>query len=102
MADMEINIKQIAEDAYDVVSEVAGKRTDLMSEIKSAVTSNDTNISMDINGNGAEDVDISTGAGALILDDYLQELSTVEQAAAQFVAAENKAQKQIHSVTGQG
>ncbi|MDR1996788.1 MAG: hypothetical protein LBQ83_00435 [Candidatus Margulisbacteria bacterium] len=47
-------------------------------------------------------VDISTGAGALVLDDALQELSTLEQAAAQLVAAENKAQKQVHSVTGQG
>jgi len=47
-------------------------------------------------------IDISTGAGALVLDDALQELSTLEQAAAQLVAAENKAQKQVHSVTGQG
>lgn len=95
-----IHLSQIAENAYDAIASATATRKDLMEQIKdvatcTAVTSKEVTI-------GTNRIDISTGAGALVLDDYLQELSTIEQAAAQFVAAENKAQKQVHSVTGQG
>ena len=108
-----MNIKDIAQAGYQTVKEVGEVREAIMNMVKeasqagnnklvsaSALTSD--GISMETHGKISDlnDVDISTGAGALILDDILQELSTVEQAAAQLVAAENRAQKQIHSVTG--
>ena len=46
-------------------------------------------------------IDITTGAGALVLDDVLQAMSTVEQSAAQLVSAENKAQQQVNSLARQ-
>jgi hypothetical protein len=100
-----VNLNTIATDGFDTVKRTTETRQALMDAIKTAAASGEKTISMMVNVNGTGEtigVDISTGAGALILDDYLQELSTVEQAAAQLVAAENKAQKQIHSVTGQG
>ena len=94
-----LNLHNISKDGAIAVACVAIQREQIMSQVKSAAA----------NTNGAAmvtiacmAVDISTGAGALVLDDALQELSTLEQAAAQLVAAENKAQKQVHSVTGQG
>lgn len=99
-----IKLSQIATDAYCVVDSVTKARAQIMSEIKGAAGtdgSKEIKIST-LNGSSSISIDISTGAGALVLDDALQELSTLEQAAAQLVAAENKAQKQVHSVTGQG
>ncbi|GBR77313.1 hypothetical protein NO2_1714 [Candidatus Termititenax persephonae] len=94
-----IGIHKIAQDGYDAINAVAKQREDIMTCVKS--------VAQALNGSSVVSirsaaVDISTGAGALVLDDALQELSTLEQAAAQLVAAENKAQKQVHSVTGQG
>ncbi|MDR1323262.1 MAG: hypothetical protein LBK68_02375 [Candidatus Margulisbacteria bacterium] len=102
-----VSLSQIAKDAYEAIANVTDIRSKLMNEIKSVATGNgskEINIGVLTGRNGGENVsiDISTGAGALVLDDALQELSTLEQAAAQLVAAENKAQKQVHSVTGQG
>jgi hypothetical protein len=97
-----IGLAQIAKDAYNAIEAVTQIRSSLMTEIKKVATSgtaSGTNKDISI---GGVSIDISTGAGALVLDDALQELSTLEQAAAQLVAAENKAQKQVHSVTGQG
>ena len=92
-------IHQIAKDAVVAIACVSMQREAIMSDVKNAAKIGGTDNSVKI---GSACVDISTGAGALVLDDALQELSTLEQAAAQLVAAENKAQKQIHSVTGQG
>ena len=91
------NIQQIAKDGYEAVKAVEDRRSEVMSCVKVAAASGSTNRNVSIAGTS---VDISTGAGALVLDDYLQELSTVEQAAAQLVAAENKSQKQAHSILG--
>ncbi len=93
------SIQQIARDGYKAVAQVEVLRGAIMSDVKAASA---TSAASRVVGIAGVSVDISTGAGALVLDDYLQELSTVEQAAAQLVAAENKAQKQVHSVTGQG
>jgi hypothetical protein len=93
-------LQDIAVAGADLLKSVGDTRENLMNSIKSAA-SQDGNKVITISSDLAS-IDISTGAGALVLDDYLQELSTVEQAAAQLVAAENKAQKQVHSVTGQG
>lgn len=94
-------VRSIADEAYYVASFASQQRDGIMGRISNAVASSSTEITLPLD-NVDTKVDIASGAGALLLDDYLQELSTVEQAAAQFVAAENKAQKQIHSVTGQG
>jgi hypothetical protein len=95
MAGEDFNIKQIAQDAYDTLVNVGIEREKIMDDVKGAAENPSAKV--DIAGS---QIDISTGAGALVLDDYLQELSTVEQAAAQLVAAENKAQKAVHSQTG--
>ncbi|MDR1322957.1 MAG: hypothetical protein LBK68_00800 [Candidatus Margulisbacteria bacterium] len=99
-----VTLSNIAKDAYNAIGNVTQIRSKLMSEIEKVATGNggkEINVSFK-SGASAVSIDISTGAGALVLDDALQELSTLEQAAAQLVAAENKAQKQVHSVTGQG
>jgi hypothetical protein len=99
-----VALSNIAKDAYIAIGNVTGIRSALMAEITSVATGSGEK-TININAGStktAVPIDISTGAGALVLDDALQELSTLEQAAAQLVAAENKAQKQVHSVTGQG
>jgi hypothetical protein len=98
-----VQLSQIAKDGYVAIASVTEIRSALMAQIKNVATSGgDTKEIALKNGTASVSIDISTGAGALVLDDALQELSTLEQAAAQLVAAENKAQKQVHSVTGQG
>ncbi|GBR76686.1 hypothetical protein NO2_1197 [Candidatus Termititenax persephonae] len=92
-------INNIAKLGVDAIACVSIQRENIMSEVRSAAADSSSAKTISIAG---ACVDISTGAGALVLDDALQELSTLEQAAAQLVAAENKAQKQVHSVTGQG
>ncbi|GBR76690.1 hypothetical protein NO2_1201 [Candidatus Termititenax persephonae] len=94
-----IGIHKIARDGYVAIASVAAQRELIMEGVKSVAQSLSGSSLVSIR---SATVDVSTGAGALVLDDALQELSTLEQAAAQLVAAENKAQKQVHSVTGQG
>ncbi|MDR1453862.1 MAG: hypothetical protein LBJ25_07825 [Candidatus Margulisbacteria bacterium] len=99
-----VPLSAIAKNAYEAIGTITNIRSQLMAEItRVACGSGDKMINVNKNASSkALSIDISTGAGALVLDDALQELSTVEQAAAQLVAAENKAQKQVHSVVGQG
>ena len=110
-----IGMSDIAQSAYKAIEGVGLAREAIMDQVKKAAAGDNgkkeiatgfsaiSKIASGITYTTAGDkVDISTGAGALVLDDALQELSTLEQAAAQLVAAENKAQKQVHSVTGQG
>ena len=104
----ERTISDIAQAGYDALKGVGEARSFIMEQVKKAAAGSGTDgaakiylASKDGSPVGSQ-IDISTGAGALVLDDALQELSTIEQAAAQLVAAENKAQKQVHSVTGQG
>jgi hypothetical protein len=88
----------IIDDAYNTLNDVETVRSDLMDSLQAAASVGSSKV-VTINDNST--IDISTGAGALVLDTYLQELSTVEQSAAQIVAQHNKAQKTIHSQTGQ-
>lgn len=90
--------KDIVEAGYNAISGIEEKRDVIMDALKDAAGTDGDNL---MNIAGTNDIDISTGAGSLILDNYLQELSTVEQAAAQIVAQANKAQKNVHSQTGQ-
>ena len=97
--------KDIAAAGYDAISSVEEVRSDLMDQIVGAAASDsDKTITIGANaeGEGGQEIDISTGAGALVLDNALQELSTVEQVAAQLVAGSNRAQQRVHSQTGQG
>ena len=100
----ERTISDIAQAGYDALKGVGEARSFIMSQVKTAAegTNSSGAAKIQLSSNSTSTIDISTGAGALVLDDALQELSTIEQAAAQLVAAENKAQKQVHSVTGQG
>ncbi len=88
----------IIDNAYKALQNVETVRSDLMSDLKTASGPTGSKI---ITIGATDSIDISTGAGAMVLDSYLQELSTVEQAAAQVVAQHNKAQKTVHSQTGQ-
>jgi len=88
----------IIDNAYVALNEVEAIRADIMDRLETAAQAGQSKEVLVANST----IDISTGAGALVLDTYLQELSTVEQAAAQIVAQHNKAQKTIHSQTGQG
>ena len=106
-------INEIASKGFEAVKDVHIQRHAIMEAVKKAAKGEgsklDASVQITIDNQSTTislgclaNVDISTGAGALVLDDALQEMSTIEQAAAQLVAAENKAQKQVHSVTGQG
>ena len=94
-------MKDIVETGYKAIDGIETLRKDLMADLKDAATSSSDAANKITIGPGSEKVDISTGAGSLVLDNYLQELSTVEQAAAQIVAQSNKAQKNVHAQTGQ-
>lgn len=93
----------ISEMGYGAINEIGILRENIMSQVAQVAnnTTSDVNFSamgvMSSNSSvGA--VNITTGAGALVLDDVLQALSTVEQASAQLVSAENKAQQQVNSL----
>ncbi|MCB0739365.1 MAG: hypothetical protein KDC92_17795 [Bacteroidetes bacterium] len=95
----------IAEAGYESVREVDDHRLGIMNEVSLVASGGQTNVNfsnavMTLSGIGtsAQSIDITTGAGALVLDDVLQALSTVEQAAAQLVSAENRAQQQVNSL----
>lgn len=88
----------IENDALETLRLVSLERETIMNEVAGVAsdpTITDVNINM--GGQGTVPVDISTGAGALVLDDRLQELATLEQSAAQLVAAENRAQKDVQA-----
>jgi len=90
--DIEVN-------ALDTLRAVTAERDGIMDQVAAVAASGGTltDVSINLGGTGAELVNISTGAGALVLDDRLQELATMEQSAAQLVAAENRAQKDVQA-----
>jgi hypothetical protein len=95
----------ISEMGYGAIKEIDGLRNSIMSQVANVAnnTTNDVNFSgmarmAGITAGTSSAIDITTGAGALVLDDVLQALSTVEQASAQLVSAENKAQQQVNSL----
>lgn len=85
--------------AYEVAKTADDVRKGIMEEIKSAVSSealkNGNDISVTLMNTK---VDISSGPGALVLDDVLQKLSTVGQTAAQLLASKNRAAKEIQNL----
>jgi hypothetical protein len=85
----------ISSNAFLVANDADTKREDIMSEIKNAVSSANTGGSDVYVNVGGSNIDISTGAGALVLDDTLQKLSTQEQSAAQILSAQNRATKEV-------
>jgi hypothetical protein len=116
-------VKDISETGFSAVSNVDSMRKDIMAavaEIAGGATNNTSGnygVQVDYStGTGRLNfgsvatmaglgpnttVDITTGAGALVLDDVLQVMSTMQQSAAQLVAAENKAQQQVNSLARQ-
>ncbi len=80
----------------NTVQRVSAERENIMNQV-AVVASGGSNVVSINMGTTSHSVDISTGAGALVLDDRLQELATMEQSAAQLVAAENRAQKDVQS-----
>lgn len=110
----------ISELGYQTIAAVDTIRADIMDQVATVATSNSgtntidftKNVTLAGGGTGQASklaglssvgnaVDITTGAGALVLDDVLQAMSTVEQTAAQLVSAENKAQQQVNSLARQ-
>ena len=85
-------------DAYFVANAADDARQDIMSDIRTAVTgaSNGTSDVYSIPALGG--IDISTGAGALILDDTLQKLSNQEQASGQILSSKNRGQKEMNQL----
>lgn len=82
--------------AYNALQDVTAEREDIMNQVANVAAGDATQVTIRMSG-GDKTVDISTGAGALVLDDRLQELATLEQSAAQLVAAENRAQKDVQA-----
>lgn len=106
----------ISEMGYNAIKEIDSLRNDIMGAVAEvAGADGDTPLTVDGNeieftsqitqlaglGSNLGGIDITTGAGALVLDDVLQAMSTVEQTAAQLVSAENKAQQQVNSLARQ-
>ncbi|MBU0580048.1 MAG: hypothetical protein KKA19_02630 [Candidatus Margulisbacteria bacterium] len=82
--------------AFNALSSVTSERDGIMQQVANVAANTATTVKIRMGGEEKE-VDISTGAGALVLDDRLQELATMEQSAAQLVAAENRAQKDVQA-----
>ena len=89
----------ISLNAYEATSTTNDIREGIMQDIRDSVAgmadggNEDMTVSVSLRGT---EVDISTGAGALLLDDTLQTLSTIEQSAAQILASNNRAVKEIN------
>jgi|GEM_PF-4498839 len=87
-------------DAYDIAANADFERESIIADIKDAIEEQQTNpgdvtqIKVEIDG---KDIPIDTGAGALVLDAKLQELSVQGQVAAQFVAGQKRAWTEIKS-----
>lgn len=102
----------ISELGYQTIRDVDTMRSGIMDQVAKVAAGTGANgNAIDFTTNNAASlagltsvgsaVDITTGAGALVLDDVLQAMSTVEQTAAQLVSAENKAQQQVNSLARQ-
>lgn len=104
--DMSGNAGAIDSNAYSAANSAENIRKDIMQEIKDAVsnsvndkTGNDLSVGISLPGcNG--NVDIASGPGALLLDDCLQKLSTIQQTSAQVLSSKNNTAKQIVSKLG--
>lgn len=85
--------------ALNTLAAVSLERNDIMSQVANVAGGGaTTTVNIKMSGSTTpKAVDISTSAGALVLDDRLQELATMEQSAAQLVAAENRAQKDVQA-----
>jgi hypothetical protein len=96
-----VSTTDIAVAGASAANQVSAMRNTIMTAVQgaagAAATGGAATITTPSINSGAA-IDISTGAGALVLDDKLQQLSTMEQSAAQLVAAENKGEKEVNSL----
>jgi hypothetical protein len=84
--------------ALSTLEAVSAERENIMDQVAEVAAGTATTVDINMGGSTTpKSVDISTSAGALVLDDRLQELATMEQSAAQLVAAENRAQKDVQA-----
>ena len=95
----------ITENAYSIAQYAEGEREDILQQISDQLTEqatgdNDTTVvSVDL-GNGVQMDDITNSASPLVLDDYMNQLSTLDQTAAQVVAAKNRSAQQTNRIMG--
>jgi hypothetical protein len=86
--------------AYKVAEASENTRCEIMAEIKNALTTSnnevDTDVTLNVESLGG--IDISSGPGALVLDDVLQKLSTIQQTAAQILASKNRSAKEVQQL----
>lgn len=86
--------------AYESANIAENTREDIMEQIREQlgdVNNIDNDVTLNVNVLGTE-VDISSGPGALLLDDALQTLSTIQQVSAQMVASKNRGQKEMNQL----
>lgn len=91
--------QSIEANAYETARISEQTREGIMSQIRDQLggdnsTVNDVTINVNLPGED-DAVDISSGAGALLLDSALQKLSTLDQASAQILSSKNRSQKEI-------
>ncbi len=83
-------------EAYNVSQAADDERQEIMDQIYNAASSGAGDVHMiTIDG---KSYDISSGTGALVLDDKLQKISTRQQVAAQLVASKNRGEKEVHQI----
>lgn len=91
----------VESNAYTAASEAEVTRESIMSEIKDKLTGDGASgvandVALNINALGG--VDISSGPGALVLDDKLQKLSVIEQSSAQLLSGKNRLAKELGQI----
>ncbi len=85
--------------AYKVAEAAENTRTEIMAEIRDQLgRSTEVNPDVTLNVESLGGVDISSGPGALVLDDVLQKLSTIQQTSAQILAAKNRSAKEVQQL----
>jgi len=91
----------VESNAYKVAETAENTREKIMDDIRSQLGRQaDGTFSEDITLQVQElgGIDISSGAGALVLDDVLQKLSTIQQSAAQILASKNRGVKEMQQL----
>ena len=100
-ADATATPSSISSNAYAVAKGSDDARADIMTQIRTSMETNATSGSdvsaVTVKLEGTPNVDITTGAGALLLDATLQKLGTQEQVAGQVLSSSNRSAKEMPS-----
>ena len=85
--------------ALDTNQEIRDNIMDAVKDAIEASSDGDTgSVNFELQTSILQGIDIATGAGAMVMDDTLQKLSTGDQSAAQLVSASNKANKEVQNL----